>query len=69
MDNNETKKSYEELADEALDKVAGGQEVWGGGMGSLLGCSCFDCEKSFTTEQLELRDGNYYCPLCHKRLW
>ena len=38
MDNSENKKSYEELADEALDKVAGGSDDDGLEDG-YVGCS------------------------------
>ena len=60
MENNN--KSNEELADEALDKVAGGQEE---AQGTLF---CSKCRKFISTEQLNCHDGHYYCPDCGKQL-
>ncbi len=60
-------KSFEELADEALDKVSGGDyEGWGSG--DLVAAICSNCDKSFLTEQMTLRGGHYYCPDCGKQL-
>lgn len=43
MDDNENKKSFEELADEALDKVAGGR-IYSDGSGMYY---CSNCGASF----------------------
>ena len=64
MENNN--KSFEELADEALDKVAGGDE--GCGSGDLVSAICSNCDKIFLTEQMTLRGYHYYCPICQKQL-
>ena len=67
MENNENKKAPEELADEALEKVSGGDyEGWGSG--DLVAAICSNCDKSFLTEQMTLRGDHYYCPDCGKQL-
>ena len=62
MKNSENKKSSEELADETLDKVAGGQEA-------QITLFCDECMKGFRAEQMNWHDGHYYCPDCGKLLW
>lgn len=51
MDGNENKKSFEELADEALENVAGGK--------SVVIHDCVDCICGSGTKQGP--DGNWYC--------
>ena len=57
-------RTDEALADDALDQVAGGSE----GKGQIYVLMCSKCIKCFSAEQLELRDGHYYCPDCGKLL-
>ena len=67
MNNSENKKSSEELADEALDMVAGGDyESWGSG--DLVLAICSNCDKTILTEEMTFRGGHYYCPICQKLL-
>lgn len=51
MNDNENKKSFEALADEALDNVAGGK--------SVILHDCVACRCSSGTKQGP--DGNWYC--------
>lgn len=71
MDNSENKKSYEELADEALDKVAGGGWEWLWGDSSPRVTPCGICHR--TEEQAILytidfgnggSSGMYLCSKC-----
>ena len=80
MDNNENKKAPEELADESLEAVAGGEgdviEVTGrmkmietesGPVPAVMTCS--DCSKNFLMFQTRSSNGHYFCPICGKQLW
>lgn len=51
MNDNKNEKSFEELADEALDNVAGGK--------SVILQDCVACRSSATKQG---PDGNWYCP-------
>ena len=59
MDNNEDKKSGEELADEALDRVAGGR-IYQDRHGILY---CDSCGASFLAEHLQTMR-RLHCPYC-----
>ena len=64
-------KSFEALADEALDKVAGGQEEYEGrieGTVSLGVTLCFGCGRVLSEDEIDSHDGQYYCSFCHKQL-
>ena len=55
---NENKKSSEELADEELDAVTGGNGR------QSQGAMCPKCQRHILLGQAERRDGHYYCPYC-----
>ncbi len=57
MENNENKMSNEALADEALDKVAGGKAV------AILPGYCPKCNSHYLPSQARYGGGDeYYCP-------
>lgn len=62
MNSDEHKKSGEELTEEALDAVAGGQGR------TPQAAMCPTCQKRVLRVLAELRDGHYYCPDCHTPL-
>lgn len=72
MENNN--KSFEELADEALDKVAGGGGSWVSEMVELDDevCSyheCSNCHKSVSDSDAVKRiDGAWFCKTCWYQL-
>ena len=71
MDNNN--KSFEELADEALDKVAGGGQSWVGEIPYidefLSEHECSNCHKSVSGNAAFKRaDGAWFCETCWYQL-
>ena len=60
MNNKKNEKSFEELADEALDAVSGGK--------SVIFYDCVRCHGSAPADNLG-PDGNYYCTPCYEAKW
>lgn len=57
MENSENKKTLEELADEVLDKVAGGKAM------AISPGYCPKCNSYYMPSQARRRGGDeYYCP-------
>ena len=79
MNNSESKKSFEELPDEALDAVAGGGEwAHGHGGGGMvidddefeLWHECCNCHAMVTrNDAKESIEGQWYCNSCWAQKW
>ena len=73
MSDNENKKPPEELADEALDKVAGGGSSWAGETPDLAEFisehECSNCHRSVSgNDGYKRSDGAWFCKTCWYQL-